>query len=40
MIGGDESVHMLRDDDDEIVRRMKVDPFTFDGVHDPKVFSD
>jgi len=30
---------MPRDDDDEIVRRIKVDPPTFYGVHDLKVFS-
>ena len=37
---GDESVHMPGDGNDEIARRIKVDPPTFDGVHDPKVFSD
>ena len=31
---------MPRDDDDEIVRRIKVYPPTFDGVHDLKIFSD
>jgi len=35
-----ESIHMPRDDDDEIVRRIKVDPPTFDGVHEPNIFSD
>jgi len=30
---------MLRDDD-EIVRRIKVNPPIFEGVHDPKVLSD
>ena len=32
----DESIHMPRDDDDEIVRKIKIDPPTFDSVHDPK----
>jgi len=36
----DERVHMPRDDDDEIVCRIKEDLPTFDDVHDPKVFSD
>jgi len=32
--------YMPRDDNDEIVCRIKVDPSTFDDVHNPKVFSD
>jgi len=36
----DESNSRLRDDDDEIVCRIKIEPPTFDGVYDPKVFSD
>ena len=35
----DESNHRLRDDDDEIIHRIKINPPTFDSVHDPKVFS-
>jgi len=31
---------MPRDDDNDIVYRIKVDPLTFDSVHNPKVFSD
>ena len=31
---------MPRNDDDEIVRRIKVDSPTFDGAHDPMIFSD
>jgi len=31
---------MPRDDDDEIVCRIKLDSPTFDGVHNPKVFCD
>ena len=31
---------MPRDDDDDIARRIKVYPPTFDGVHDSKAFSD
>ena len=36
----DEIVRMIKVDPPTFVRRIKVDPPTFDGVHDPKVFSD
>ena len=34
----DESFHRPRDDDDEVVCRIKIDPLTFDGIHDYKIF--
>jgi len=35
----DESIHRPRDDD-EIVRMIKIDSHIFNGVYDPKIFSD
>jgi len=35
----DKTIHRPRDDDNEFVHRIKVDPPPFDGVHDPKDFS-
>jgi len=36
----DESTSMLRNNKDDIIRRIKIDPPTFEGIHDPKVFID
>jgi len=31
---------MRRDGEDDIIRRIKVDPHTFDSILEPKIFSD
>jgi len=40
MIGGEMRASTCQDDDDEIVRKIKIDPLTFDGVYYLMVFSD
>jgi len=36
----EENTNRCRDVEDEIIRRIKIDPLMFDGILDPKIFSD
>ena len=36
----DERTSRLRNNEDDIIRRIKIDPPTFGGILDPKIFSD
>ena len=36
----DENTSRPRTNEDDIIRRIKIDPPTFDGILDPKIFSD
>ena len=36
----DESTNRFRINEDDIIRRIKIDPLTFDWIFDPKIFSD
>jgi len=36
----EENTNRRRDDEDDIIRRIKIDPFTFDGIFDSNIFSD
>jgi len=36
----DKSISRLRINEDDIIRKIKIDPPTFDGILDPKIFSD
>ena len=35
-----ENIDRLRDGEDDIIRRIKIDPPTFNDILDPKIFSD
>ena len=37
---GEENTSRRRDGEDDIIRRIKIDPLTFNGILDPKIFSD
>ena len=36
----EEYANRHRNGEDDIIRKIKIDPLTFDGVFDPKIFSD
>jgi len=35
-----ENTNRHKDGEDDIIRRIKIDPLIFDGILDPKIFSD